>query len=139
MEPKDLLQHATDLWNARDLTGWLGLHDEDYELDAPGFAGKGHDCAREWWAMWNTAFPDNRVGHRSVLGAGAALVVEATFEGTHTGPLTTPDGGHIRPTGRHVTGDYVAVHRVAGGRVERSRIYFDRYDLLEQLGIARRI
>jgi predicted ester cyclase len=138
VEPRDLLQRATDLWNARDLKGYLDLHDEDCELVAPGFAGKGHDCVREWWAMWNTAFPDNRVSHQALVAEDDALVAESTFQGTHTGPLTTPDGGHIRPTGRQVTGEYATVHRIRGDLVHRSRIYFDRHDLLEQLGIARR-
>jgi hypothetical protein len=61
--------------------------------------------------------------------------VRITWEGTHTGPLATPDGGEIPATGRKVTIHACEVYRIEGGKVAEACHFFDMLGMLEQLGV----
>jgi hypothetical protein len=64
------------------------------------------------------------------------VVQEATFSGTHTGPLPTPDGGEIPATGRRLEADFVEVFVVADGLIRSDRIYYDQLEFMVQLGLV---
>jgi steroid delta-isomerase-like uncharacterized protein len=136
MDPKEPVQRGLDAWNARDLEGFIATYTEDCEATAPGFAGKGQQGIRDFWALWNGAFPDNQVRINVLVAEGSTVAEESTFQGTHTGPLTTPDGGQIPPTDRPVTVSFAAVHTVAGEQVASTHFYFDLLDMLTQIGLA---
>jgi len=60
---------------------------------------------------------------------------EAVFNGTHTGPLSTPNGA-IPPTGKQIPLKQVFLHRIEGGRIASETVYLDQLEFLTQLGLA---
>lgn len=135
MDIRELSERGQDAWNARDEEGFVALYTADHEVVAPGFTGKGHQGVRDFWALWNGAFPDNRIAYRTLLVDGTQAAQLATFQGTHTGPLMAPDGSAIPPTGRAVTTTYTLFSTMQDDKVARSEFVFDQMDLLGQLGL----
>jgi len=136
MEGKQLIQRGADTWNARDQEGFFGLYTDDCELAAPDWVGKGRQGLLEFWSLYMTAFPDNRVVIRRLVEDGGDVVEESIFEGTHTGPMAAPDGTEIPPTGRQVSLPFMGINQIAGDKVASTRFYFDQMAMLTQLGIA---
>ena len=95
----------------------------------------GPDGARQFNAMWATAFPDAMVTIERVIAQGDYAVVEFTGRGTHTGPLATP-AGDIPATGRSVTLQFVDVYEFVNGKAKAQRSYVDGASLMAQLGIG---
>jgi predicted ester cyclase len=135
MDARAIADKGQDCWNARDEEGFIALYSEKAEIVAPGFTGKGPEGLREFWALWNGAFPDNHISNRTEVAEGATAAQISTFQGTHTGPLMTADGRTIPPTGRHVVVPYVLFLTVRGGRAVRAEFMFDQLDLLGQIGL----
>ncbi len=124
-------------WRARDAEAFASLYADDAELQATGEPVlRGPDAARQMLTGWCGAFPDNEITIRAEHVTQNAVVQEATFSGTHTGPLATPDGGEIPTTGRRLEADFVEVFVVADGLIRADRIYYDQLEFLVQLGLA---
>jgi len=94
----------------------------------------GVDQTLEAWRGWAEAFPDSRSTIHAEHVSGDTVVLELTWNGTHTGPLRTPDG-EIPPTGRKVEFRACQVLEVAGDRARSMRHYFDMTTMLRQLGV----
>jgi predicted ester cyclase len=135
VEARELVQRIDDAWNARDQETFLSYYDPEHEVTAPGFTGKGVQGLRDFWAMWNGAFPDNRISTQTTVLEGETIAQASTFQGTQTGPLQTADGTQIPPTGRQVSAAYAAFTTVRDGRALKTVFYFDQMDILEQLGV----
>lgn len=136
MDGKQLVRGTADTWNARDRDGMFALYTDDCELTAPGWAGKGRQGLLEFWSLYMTAFPDNRVVVRKLVEEAGVVAEESIFEGTHTGPMPAPDGTEIAPTGRQVSIPFVGMHDVAGEKLTMTRFYFDQMEMIGQLGLA---
>jgi predicted ester cyclase len=67
--------------------------------------------------------------------AGDTAVTEATYSGTHTGTLPTPNGD-VPATGKRVQGRQVAVQRVKDGQISSEQLYFDQMEFLGALGLV---
>ena len=85
--------------------------------------------------VWSEAFRDNEITVDREYIAGSVVVQEGTFTGTHTGNLTAPDGTVIPPTGSSISGPYVDTLVVEGDLIASDRLYYDRLDIFEQLGL----
>jgi predicted ester cyclase len=85
--------------------------------------------------IFATAFPDIHMQVRSAVESGDHIVVEGTFAGTHTGPLATPDGNEIPPTGKRVEFAFADAFDVEDGNITAHRVYFDQMTLMAQLGL----
>jgi predicted ester cyclase len=136
VDARELAQRAEDAWNAKDQETFLSYYDPEHEVVAPGFTGKGVQGLRDFWALWNGAFPDNRISSQTVVVEGETVAQASTFQGTQTGPLFTADGTEIPPTGRQVSVGYASFTTVRGARAVRTQFYFDQLDILEQLGLG---
>jgi predicted ester cyclase len=112
---------------------------EGYRADArflgPDVELEGADAATEYAMTFIRAFPDVRIEATNVIEGGDWIVGEFTYEGTHTAPLATPDGGEIPPTNRRATGRGVDILRLEGGKVVEEHLYFDQLALMAQLGL----
>ncbi|HEX8770486.1 MAG TPA: ester cyclase [Acidimicrobiales bacterium] len=134
-DTRSILQRGIELWNAHDRDGWVGLFDEEADLEAPGgIQARGRSGAELFYDTWNEAFPDNSITDAVVFGAGEQGAEEARFTGTHTGVLHTPNGD-IPPTGRNVASRFAAVCRVQDDKVTSFHMYFDVAEVLAQLGL----
>lgn len=80
-----------------------------------------------------TAFPDAHFDVEHVFEDGELAAVEGVYRGTHDGPLTTPDGRSLPPTGRRVRAPFTTVFEVTDGRIRSHRPYWDVAGLMAQL------
>jgi predicted ester cyclase len=81
--------------------------------------------------VYGSAFPDFRVNIQELLADGDRVILQYTFTGTNRGPL-----GAIPATGRHVdTPPGIAIFRLVDEKVVDGRIVWDKYALLQQLGV----
>ena len=104
-------------------------------LEAPGDVRiENGDEAAQYATMWMRGFPDAKLEVKKEVAAGDYVVYEFTFEGTHDGPLVSPDG-EIPATGRRVQGRGVQVFRVQDDKIVEDRLYFDQVQVFSQLGL----
>ena len=134
----DLKAHATalvDAFNDGDLDRYMELFgDGVYSELATGQTVSG-DEMRATLAAWRTAFPDVRGEITSTLQIDDTVVQEITWNGTHTGPMMTPEG-EIPPTGAQQTTRAVIVSEYEGDQLKEARQYFDMLNLMAQLGLV---
>jgi ketosteroid isomerase-like protein len=62
------------------------------------------------------------------------VIQEVVMEGTNTGPLDGP-GGKIQPTNRKLVSKGIVVLKIEDGKITETRIYFDQFDQMAQLGL----
>src|SRR6266496_1997850 len=136
-DTRSLIKHDIQMWNARNRDGWLAAADlQRLELQAPGgFQRTGRDAADAVWAMWNDAFPDNRLEIIAIHADDRGGVHEGRFLGTHTGTLRGP-AGEIAATGRTLDALFSGISEFEEGKITSFHLYFDQAELLTQLGIA---
>ena len=82
---------------------------------------------------WKTAFPDAAGTVTSSVAGGDTAVLEVTWKGTHTGPLTTA-AGTIPASGKSQETPAAVFYVFEGAKIKASRHYFDAMTLLKQIG-----
>lgn len=102
---------------------------------APGGDLEGPEQFADFFATYERAFPNGRHSMLRAVEFEDAIAAEGIWTGTHTGPLVLPQG-EIQPTGRSVSLRFHVVLRVTEGRAVSIHNYFDRIDLMAQLGLA---
>lgn len=103
---------------------------------APGGAEPtGRDAVLGFLRVFQIAFPDGRLNATRILAEGPHGAVEGVFDGTHSGPLASPNG-EVPPTGRTVSFRWAAVYEVEGTELRSEHLFFDQADFLAQLGLA---
>ena len=136
-EAKAVLEQAIDRWNAGDRDGWAALYAADVTYEAPGgqrITGLA-DLKEKYFDALLVAAPDRLSEDVVLLADGEYVVEQARYTGTHTGPLRTPDGGEVPPTGKEFAFPFVGIFRVQGGKISSINIYYDQVGLLVQLGL----
>ena len=135
-DPKGVTDRGLQAWRSRDAEGFAACYAEDATIAAPGGVElRGPDGAKQFFAMWNEAVPDNEIAITNEYVSGSVVVQEGVFSGTHTGGLMTPTGEVIPATGRSVSAPYVDIFETDGDRITSERLYFDQVELLTQLGL----
>jgi ketosteroid isomerase-like protein len=132
-----LARHALQLMDEGELDEWEWTMTPDCELIVPGATFHGHKEIRWFVEGFRRAFPDVRHTIDSLHVVGDTVVLEATFAGTHTGPLRTPDD-EIGPTGKPIRVRQAQLVTLRNGKAVSIRTYFDRLELTEQLERAPR-
>jgi hypothetical protein len=132
-----------DAYNTRDVERMRSMWTEDavYFSPADGFRREGIDAIMEYTEqnLW-VPFPDSRsIVHKQVV-TGNTVVAQVTIEGTQTGPFSrvTEDGGiaELPPTNKRVVGHAVEWLTLNDdGLITLDEIYFDRMELMIQLGL----
>jgi steroid delta-isomerase-like uncharacterized protein len=108
----------------------------DYRYEAPGLPGPvDHATSGDYVRGFVTAFPDLHFELKDKVAQGDLVAVSWVSTGTHTGPLRTPTGEMLPPTGRKATGQGSSFYRFKNGKITRSAIYWDMVSLLAQLGL----
>lgn len=122
----------------RDWTAYGDLFSEDLAMRAPGFPGtvKGRHIRVAIVQGIFDAFPDGQVEVERAFSSGDVACMQVRFQGTHSGPLATPDGGEIPPSGSRVEFPYCLVVRFEDGIAVELDEYYDQLDLLNQIGVA---
>jgi steroid delta-isomerase-like uncharacterized protein len=121
----------------RDWAAFETLFAEDCEWkDVPsGRTIRGVEELVEACRAFTIGFPDFSVESERLIGQGDLVAIEWSARGTHDGPLASPDGGLVEPTGRSFARTGVAIVEVRDGKIVSYRDYFDRQTMTEQLGL----
>lgn len=133
--PRERAEASTNAFNAHDLETVAGFYLPDVVLVAPDAELKGREEVSEYFRAFLDAFPDGQVEVTARHDAGDSTIDEWIFHGTHTGPLPTPSGATVPPTGRRVSVRGVDLQTHRNGGVARHHTYFDQFQLLGQLGL----
>jgi steroid delta-isomerase-like uncharacterized protein len=133
-ETRARLEQNIQHWNAHDSAAWVGDFSPDAQVVAPGASGSGTEMVKTLYSTWQDAFPDNEVRVTDIFQDGAAAILQAEFQGTQTGTMNAPDQT-IPATGRRVNIPFVTINRFDGGKITQFTLYFDRAELLGQLGL----
>ncbi len=96
---------------------------------------EGADAITDVYKAWKTAMPDVQGTIQKVTTSGDSAMIELVWEGTHTGPLETPDGT-IPASGKSQRTPGVFSVVVQDGVIAGSRNYFDMLTFLQQIGAA---
>jgi steroid delta-isomerase-like uncharacterized protein len=138
--PQQLIDAAKALFLAYNDKNWTAIRagitpDFVYEEVATARKAQGADEVLAAWQGWATALPDSRATFHNELASGNMVVLEHTWNGTHSGPLEMPTGT-IPATGKRIELRACAVMEMAGDKVRLQRHYFDMATLLRQLGVT---
>ena len=136
-DAKAVLEQAIESWNAGDRDTWATLYADDVVYEAPGgqrISGLA-DLKEKYFDALVTAAPDRSSRDIVLFADGEHVVEQARYVGTHTGPLRSPDGMEIPPTGKRFDFPFVGIFHVQGGKIRSIRIFYDQIELLGQLGL----
>ena len=136
-EAREVLERAIDYWNAGDRDAWATLYAEDVAYEAPGGQRISGLAAlqEQYFDALVTAAPDRSSRDIVLLTDGDYVVEQARYVGTHTGPLRSPNGAEVPPTGKRFDFPFVGIFRVEGGKIRSIRIFYDQIELFTQLGL----
>ena len=120
-----------DHWNAKNhelvselFAPTVSFHTPDGELN-------GFDGASTLLQAYATAFPDFRLTIDDLVAEGDRVAFRWTFAGTHRGPL-----GDIQASGKHISvSNAVGIFRLAAGKVDEAHLSWNKFALLQQLGV----
>jgi len=79
--------------------------------------------------LYSTAFPDFHVNIDDLISEDNKVVAQYTFTGTQKGAL-----GALPPTERQVNVQGVSIFHIAGTKVEKAHLVWDKHALMNQLG-----
>ena len=135
---KWMLERYIERYNAGDLDGVMDLYADDAVQLMPDGTFVGREAITERLAKELVAFPD--VQHRfiSYVEQDDAFADEWIFEGTHTGPLTMPDGTQVPATGKRVVVRGMEIVELRDGKIVANNLYYDNLAVAGQLGLLPR-
>jgi predicted ester cyclase len=136
-EAREVLDRLTDAVFSGKAEELPNFYADDATVMTPD-AGEisGRDAIVAYFDQFTQGFPDARWEELSKVESGNTAIDEGYFLGTHTGPLATPTGETIPPTGKRVRVRECDIATVENGRIISHRFYFDQMDFLQQLGLA---
>src|SRR4030095_7952958 len=128
---------VVDAWNAHDVEKFLALCDDNVVWKDTGNpeAFKGKEGAREFYEMWNTAFPDFKLSLVNTIANESSAAAELEFSGTNTGAMKMGDT-EMHATNKKVTankGVYFAWFK--NDKVTAVNTYPDLAGMMVQLGL----
>ena len=137
MTPEEIVRRSLATWNADDRAGHRATYTDDAVVKehATGREIVGGDAIAEAHFAWRAAFPGIHGDIENLVADGDQVVYETAWKGTHSGPLMTPDGQTIPPTGKAVTLPACLVVKVQGDQIVEQHHYFDMVTMLTQLGV----
>ena len=120
-----------DHWNAKNGALVSELFAPTVAIHTPDGVLNGLDGASALLQAYATAFPDFHLIIDDLVADADKVAFRWTFNGTHRGPLAD-----IRASGKQVSvSNNVGIFRIADGKVNESRLCWDKYALLQQLGV----
>jgi steroid delta-isomerase-like uncharacterized protein len=126
-----------EAWNAGDLSQADTYNADDFMAEGPGAAGPMNTEQNRMYSQnFLTAFPAAKFEVLLTIAHGDYVVTHwKAGGGAHTGPLHTPSGGAIPPTGKTATLVGSTTTQLKNGKITHSWTFFDMASLLGQLGL----
>jgi len=130
-----IAREQVDAFNSGDWDRLRAGLASDYRYDELGTERKvvGLEKTVELFKGWKQAFPDAVGTVTSAVASGDKVALEVTWNGTHTGPLTTAEGT-IPASGKRQETPAAFIFTFVGDKIQESRHYFDSLTLLKQIG-----
>ena len=117
-----------DHWNAKDEALLSELFTPTISLSTPDGVYTGLKGAMSLLQSYATPFPDFHLAIEEMVAEADKVVVQWTFTGTHSGPLTV---------GRRVkVPNCIAIYRIVDGKIGEGTMAWNKYELLRQLGVV---
>lgn len=132
---REVVEREYEALNAHDTKALASIYSDDAEIGTPAGRLRGGAAVAQFAATFLLACPDAKWTVTNVVDAGDAAAVEAVFEGTQTGPLQTPGGRDISPTGRRIVNQVASIARVKADQIVSETVYFDQMAIMAQLGL----
>ena len=132
-----LAQAIYQAFNDNDLDAALAYVAADIELVLMPFDQHfyGLEGFRDFMQGFKLAFPDCTVNLINQVATENGVVNEFMARGTHTGPLSGPNG-QVPATGRNINYPVCEVWEIKDGKLTKLRNYFDTGTLRQQLGLS---
>ena len=93
---------------------------------------RGIEEAKQFVAMFKSAFPDLSATVEDVVAEGEKVVTRVTLRGTHQGVVEE----FGPPTGRRVEVEGITIHRIEGGKIAEEWNSYDNLSIMQQLGLV---
>jgi steroid delta-isomerase-like uncharacterized protein len=120
-----------EVWNKGNLKVADEIFTPTHVNDDPVNPTRGLDGIKGIVTKYRNAFPDVRFGIDELLTAGDNVIARWQFNGTHSSTL---EG--IPPTGRHVNGPGISIHRFKGDKIDETHVVWDALGMMQQLGLV---
>ena len=118
-------------WNNRNAAIVSELFASNVSLDTPDGVFTGLEGASSLLQAYEAAFPDFHNATDDLFAEGDQVVVRWTYTGTNTGPFAD-----IAATGKQVrVPRAIGIFQLEGGKVTQGHLAWDKYGLLQQLGV----
>ena len=132
---RSLLDRYVERYNAKDLDAVMDLYADDAVQYMPDGTFEGRGTIRDRLAKELDAFSD--IAHRvvSYTEQDDAFADEWVFVGTHTGPVTLPDGTEVPPTGKRIEIPGMEIVKMRDGKIVANNLYYDNLAVLLQFGL----
>lgn len=135
-----LMQTLDDAWNTQDWETFEKRHAADVDVFWPGQPNPTHSrpSHTEEAVAFFKIFPDNKVGNRPykvLFGQGDWTCSVADFTGTFKGPMSSPDGTVIQPTGKKFKVEFCTVAHWKNGEIIEEKLFYDKMSLMQQIGL----
>ena len=134
----DLTQASADLIDAFNEADWerfRGILSPDtvYSETGTGRRVEGAEAYVTLCQGWKVALPDVRGTIRGAIASEDQVAQEILWEGTHTGPMETPEGT-LPPSGAQISVEASLWIRFDGDKAREVHHYLDVLSLLQQIG-----
>jgi steroid delta-isomerase-like uncharacterized protein len=132
-----VIESVDEAFNNRDWAAFSERHTENVVSHSPTHAEptKGIKAHRESLQGLLDAFPDFQMKRVRSFGQGDWVCATYMFTGTHKGPLKGPGGKTIPPTNKSIRIEFASALKFENGKIAEEHIYYDRLEMLAQLGI----
>lgn len=129
---KILFDLLTELWNSGNVDLATQVYCEDSKRSDPDHPEpvRGREQIALSISEVHKGFPDFKIEIKRRISDSDEVAAEWICTGTHTGVFQG-----IPPTGRRVTVYGTSLSRIRDDKIAEERAYFDRLDLLQQLGV----
>ena len=128
-----MMSEWVEAWNTHDINAIVSRITDDgaYEESGSPKAMQGREEIAAWLKQAFAAFPDLKLDVKSVFSSGARVGAEWIMSGTFKGVLQSRG---FKPTGKKFSVHGSSITEMRGDKVKRHAVYYDRADLLQQLG-----
>jgi limonene-1,2-epoxide hydrolase len=130
MDPKELVREALAALD-ESADAFAPYMADDAEFVTPFGPMRGPEAIYEFIDTMHASFSDWK-HDVSIEAAGDLVVVEGNWNGTHTGPMQTPQG-EMAATGIRAAIPFAGIVRVSGDRIASVHNYFDSAVFMAQL------
>jgi steroid delta-isomerase-like uncharacterized protein len=129
---KAIVRRFVEALNAQEWDRLDELVADDFQrfsASAGSPAVRSRDDLKKYFQSELETFPDARETIEDILAEGDRVAVRHHFRGTQKGAL-----GPYPPSGRVLEADYLAIYRLAGGKITEAWAEWDNLSGLVQLG-----